>query len=124
MTLDISGMPDVGFATLEEQIIDTLNFLYPASEKRIGTVARVFTYSSVGNVTGIDVQSAISYTSVGFDFSDIDGPDGGDANQQLVEDIGFTGNATGTVTLGVTRTKRNYRVVSSGGGNIWQSYVP
>lgn len=124
ITLDTSGMPDAGFSTLEEQIIDTINFLYPATEKRLNTIARVFTYSSIGNVTGIDVQSAISYDSIGVDFSDITGPDGGDANQQLVEDIGFTGNASGTVTLSVTRTKRNYKVVDLGSGNVWQSYVP
>ena len=124
MTLDVSGMPDAGFATLEENIIDTLNFLYPAVEKRLNTIARVFTYNSVGNVSGIDVQSAISYESIGVDFSDISGTDGGDANQQLVEDIGFTGNATGIVTLNVTRTKRNYKVVDLGSGNVWQSYVP
>lgn len=124
MTLDVSGMPTVGFGTLDEEIVDTLNFLYPASEKRVGTVARVYTYSSIGNVSGIDVGSAISYESIGVDFSDISGPDGGDANQQLVEDIGFTGNASGTVTLDVTRVKRNYRVVDQGGSNVWQSYVP
>ena len=124
MTLDVSGMPDAGFSTLDEQIVDTLDFLYPASEKRIGTVARVYTYSSVGNVSGIDVESAVTYSSIGVDFSDISGPDGGDANQQLVEDIGFTGNASGIVTLDVTRTKRNYRVVDQSGTNVWQSYVP
>jgi len=124
MTLDTSGMPDVGFPTIEAQIIDTLDFLYPATEKRVGTVARVYTYSSVGNVSGIDVEAAIQYNSIGVDFSDISGPDGGDSNQQLVEDIGFTGNASGIVTLGVTRVKRYYRVANTGSSNFWESYTP
>jgi len=98
--------------------------LYPATEKRVGTVARVYTYSSVGNVSGIDVEAAIQYNSIGVDFSDISGPDGGDSNQQLVEDIGFTGNASGIVTLGVTRVKRYYRVANTGSSNFWESYTP
>ena len=120
-TLDISGMPDVGFSTAEEQILDVLNFMYPAVDKEVGTKARIYTSSSVGIVSDIDVQSGVTVTSIGVDFSTIDGPDGGDANQQLVEDIEFPSSASGVVTLSVTRQKRYFRVSNTGAGNFWEN---
>lgn len=126
--LDISGMPDVGFATVDAQILDTLEFLYPAGEKEVGTRARIYTSSSVGVVSGIDVEAAFNYTSVTADFSDSGviiipetGPSGSPSNQQLVEDIGFTGSATGIVTLSVTRAKRYFIVANVGGNKVWQT---
>lgn len=118
--LDISGMPQVGFATVDAQILDTLEFLYPAAFKQVGAKARILTSSSVGVVSGIDVESAFSVTSIGVDFSDIGGTDGGDPNQELIQDIGFTGSASGIVTLSVTRAKRYFRVSNSGGSNFWE----
>lgn len=129
--LDISGMPDVGFATVDAQILDVLEFLYPAASKQVGARARIYTSSSVGVVSGIDVESAFNYTSIGADFSDINviEPFGtpptssGPSNQQLVQDIGFTGSATGIVTLSVTRAKRYFIVVNVGGNKAWQTTV-
>jgi hypothetical protein len=122
--LDISDMPAPGFATEEAQILDILEFLYPAAEKQLNTQARILTSKSVGVVSGIDIASGVSITSIGVDFSTIDGPDGGKANQQLVEDIGFTGTTSGVVTLNVTREKRYFKVVNTGANNFWQAFIP
>lgn len=119
--LDISGMPEVGFATVDAQILDTLEFLYPAAFKEVGAKARIFTSSSVGVVSNIDVASAFDATSITVDFSDIGGTDGGDPGQELIQDIGFTGSATGIVTLSVTRAKRYFRVSNTGGSNFWEN---
>jgi hypothetical protein len=120
MALDTSDMPAPGFATEEAQILNILEFLYPAAQKQINTEARLLTSKSVGAVSGIDIQSGISVSSIGVDFSTIDGPDGGNQNQQLVEDIGFTGSTSGVVSLVVTRFKQTYRVANTGSGNFWQ----
>ena len=134
--LDISGMPDVGFATREDQILDVLEFMYPAVEKQLNTQARILTSSSVGEVSGISIgeeaapgnpptgRSGVTVTRRGFDFRTIDGPDGGEINQQLIEDIGFSGSGSGTVSLVVTRQKRYFRVANTGSGNFWQAYTP
>jgi hypothetical protein len=122
--LDISGMPGVGFATAEDQILDVLEFMYPAAEKQLNTQARILTSSSVGVVSNIDIQGALDKTSITVDFRTIDGPDGGSQNQQLLEDIGFPTSATGIVSLSVTRQKRYFRVANTGAGNFWQSYTP
>ena len=122
--LDISDMPALGFATELAQILDILEFLYPAAEKQLNTQARILTSKAVGAVSGIDIASGVSVTSIGVDFSTIDGPDGGNANQQLVEDIGFTGTTSGVVTLNVTREKRYFRVVNTGANNFWEAFTP
>ena len=134
--LDISGMPGVGFATAEDQILDVLEFMYPAAEKQLNTQARILTSSSIGVVSGIAIgeealpgnpptgRSGVTVTRIGVDFSTIDGPGGGSVNQQLVEDIGFSGSASGTVTLSVTRQKRYFRVANTGSANFWQAYTP
>jgi len=119
LALDISGMPGPGFASVDDQILDTLEFLFPAQFKEIGTQARVLTSSSVGVVSDIDVENAFDSTSITVDFSDIGGTDGGDPGQELIQDIGFTGTATGVVTLSVTRVKRYFHVVDNGGTNEW-----
>ena len=111
--------------------------MHPAAEKRIGTYARVHTTSLRGAVSNIDVSSTISYTDIGADFSDINTVEpygdpitnGGSPNQQLVTNIGFTGNTNGDVTLKAddgasptpvsTRIKRFFRVVDNGGTNEW-----
>jgi len=119
LALDITGMPSAGFVSIDDQILDTLEFLFPAQFKEIGTQARILTSSSVGIVSNIDVENAFDSTSITVDFSDIDGPDGGDPGQELIQDIGFTGTATGIVTLDVTRVKRYFHVVDNGGTNEW-----
>jgi hypothetical protein len=119
LALDISGMPGPGFASVDDQILDTLEFLFPAQFKEVGAQARVLTSSSVGVVSNIDVESAFDFTGITVDFSDIGGTDGGDPGQELIQDVGFTGNATGVVTLSVTRVKRYFHVIDNGGTNIW-----
>jgi len=132
--LDISNMPSPEFATEEAQILDILEFLYPAEEKQLNTQARILTSKATGVVSGIFIgeeappgqpstgRSGVSVSRIGVDFSTIDGPGGGRANQQLVEDIGFTGSATGSVALVVTRQKRYFRVVNTGANNFWQAF--
>jgi hypothetical protein len=122
--LDISGMPTVEFDTIEEQILDVLEFMYPADEKQLNTQARILTSSSIGVVSNIDIQGALDKTSITVDFRTIDGPDGGSQNQQLLEDIGFPTSATGIVSLSVTRQKRYFRVANTGASNFWQAYTP
>jgi hypothetical protein len=99
----------------------------------------VHTTSLRGAVSNIDVAGTIDTTSIGADFSDINTVEpygvapvsGGSPNQQLVSNIGFTGNTSGDVTLKAddgatptpvsTRVKRFFVVVDNGGTNEWQS---
>lgn len=122
--LDISGMPDAGFATADEQILDTLEFMHPATSKDVGTAARIYTSVAVGQVTGINIQEQASITSITVDFSSIPGPDGGSTNQQLVEDVGLPTAASGNLTISATRQKRYYQVADTPGGNEWQEFTP
>lgn len=137
LIIDVTDMPQTGFASLDEQVIDSINFLHPASEKRINTYARVITTSLRGAVSNIAIGSSISTTKIGVDFSDLNviEPYGatptaaGPANQQLVQDIGFTGTTTGDVTLkaddgatptaNTTRVKRFFKVEDVGGTKTW-----
>ena len=120
LIIDVTDMPQTGFASLDAQVIDSINFLHPASEKRINTYARVITTSLRGAVSNIAIGSSISTTKIGVDFSDLNviEPYGatptaaGPANQQLVQDIGFT-NATGSVAVSTTRSLKQF-VTSSG----------
>lgn len=137
LIIDVTDMPQTGFSSLDEQVIDSINFLHPASEKRINTYARVITTSLRGAVSNISIGASISTTKIGVDFSDLNviEPYGtpptaaGPANQQLVQDIGFTGTTTGDVTLkaddgasptaNTTRVKRFFKVEDVGGTNTW-----
>lgn len=136
LALDTTDMPQTGFGSVTEQVIDILDFLHPAAEKRIGTYARVHTTSLRGAVSNIDVAGTIDTTSIGADFSDINTVEpygvtptsGGSPNQQLISNIGFTGNTSGDVTLKAddgadpavsTRVKRFFVVVDNGGTNEW-----
>jgi len=138
LALDVTDMPQTGFNSLNEQIIDILDFLHPAAEKRLNTFARVHTTSFRGQVSNIDISNTISTTKIGADFSDINTiepygtppTNGGSANQQLVQDIGFTGTTSGDVTLKAddggspaqtTRVKRFYKVIDNGGTYEWQA---
>lgn len=118
--LDITAMPSVGFATEIEEILDVLEFMYPAAEKEVGTKGRIYTTKLSGTVTDIDASQAVTFTSIGVDFSTIDGPDGGNPNQFLVQDIGFPQNASGDVSLSVTREKRYFVVDNTGAQNFWK----
>ena len=136
LALDTTDMPQTGFGSVTEQVIDILDFLHPAAEKRVGTYARVHTTSLRGAVSNIDVAGTIDTTSIGADFSDINTVEpygvtptsGGSPNQQLISNIGFTGNTSGDVTLKAdngadpavsTRVKRFFVVVDNGGTNEW-----
>ena len=139
VALDTTDMPQPGFGSVTAQVIDILNFLHPAAEKRINTYARVHTTSLRGAVSNIDVAGTIDTTSIGADFSDINTVEpygvapvnGGSPNQQLISNIGFTGNTSGDVTLKAddgatptpvsTRVKRFFKVVDNGGTNEWVS---
>ena len=139
IALDTTDMPQPGFGSVTAQIIDILDFLHPAAEKRINTYARVHTTSLRGAVSNIDVAGTINTTSIGADFSDINTVEpygvspvnGGSPNQQLISNIGFTGNTSGDVTLKAddgstptpvsTRVKRFFKVVDNGGTNEWVS---
>lgn len=137
LIIDVTDMPQTGFASLDAQVIDSINFLHPASEKRINTYARVITTSLRGAVSNIAIGSSISTTKIGVDFSDLNviepygvtPTEAGPANQQLVQDIGFTGTTTGDVTLkaddgatptaNTTRVKRFFKVEDVGGTKTW-----
>ena len=137
IALDTTDMPQPGFGSVTAQIIDILDFLHPAAEKRINTYARVHTTALRGAVSNIDVAGTIDTTSIGADFSDINTVEpygvspvsGGSPNQQLISNIGFTGNTSGDVTLKAddgatptavsTRVKRFFKVVDNGGTNEW-----
>jgi hypothetical protein len=136
LQLDVTDMPQTGFATLGAQIIDTMTFLYPPYELRIGTFARVLTTSLRGAVSGINVQDAVQVSSIGVDFSDINAVDpygaapssSGSNNQQLIDSIGFISSVSGDVTIKAddgagtpasTRVKRYYKVVDVAGTNTW-----
>ena len=136
LQLDVTDMPQPGFATLGTQIIDTMTFLYPPYELRIGTFARVLTTSLRGAVSGINVQDAVQVSSIGVDFSDINAVDpygaapssSGSNNQQLIDSIGFISSVSGDVTIKAddgagtpasTRVKRYYKVVDVAGTNTW-----
>ena len=138
LQLDVTDMPQPGFSTLEEQIIDTITFLHPPYELRENTFARVLTTALRGQVSGINVQDAIQVSSIGVDFSDINTVDpygavptsNGSNNQQIIDSIGFVSSVDGTVTIKAddgagtpasTRVKRFYKVVDVAGTNVWQS---
>jgi hypothetical protein len=139
LALDTTDMPQTGFGSVTAQVIDILDFLHPAAEKRINTYARVHTTSLRGAVSNIDVENSFSSTSIGADFSDINTVEpygvsptgGGSPNQQLISNIGFTGSTSGDVTLKAddgatptavsTRVKRFFKVVDVGGTNTWSA---
>lgn len=137
VALDITDMPQPGFGSVTAQLIDILDFLHPAAEKRINTYARMHTTSLRGAVSNIDVAATIDTTSIGADFTDINTVEpygvtpvsGGSPNQQLISNIGFTGNTSGDVTLKAddgatptpvsTRVKRFFKVIDNGGTKEW-----
>lgn len=137
MEMNITDMPQPGFSTVDQQIIDVLTFLHPPYELRENTFARIHTVSFRGAVSGINVQDAIQVSSIGVDFSDINAVDpygvpptnAGSNNQQLVDSIGFTSAVDGDVILKAddgatptpvsTRVKRFFRVVTVDGTKVW-----
>jgi len=97
--LDITGLNDTQIALI-------INDLVPASGVSNGTVARIHGTSLGGaNVTGIDVTAVTTKSFITVDKN-------GTENQSVLQDIGFT-NATGTVSVTVTRSLKQF--ITSGG---------
>ena len=97
--LDITGLNDTQIALI-------INDLVPASSVSNGTVARIHGTSLGGaNVTGIDVTAVTTKSFITVDKN-------GTENQSVLQDIGFT-NATGTVSVTVTRSLKQF--ITSGG---------
>lgn len=138
LALDITDMPQPGFGSVDAQLLDIINFLHPAVEKRVNTYARVHTTKLRGEVSNINVEDTIDYTDIGVDFSDLNTVEpygvtptsGGSPNQQVVTNIGFTGSSDGDVVLKAddgatptatsTRVKRFFKVVEVASVNEWQ----
>jgi hypothetical protein len=95
-------------------VIGILNFLYPASEKENGTVARVYATSYSGTtVTGIDIDNSInkSYVSVYVDPEDSTTPQ----LESVLQDVNFA-PITGDANLVPSRATMEFEV----NGNSWQ----
>lgn len=98
-SMDITGLNDT-------QIGLVLNDLVPAGTVANGTTARIHCTTLGGaSVTGIDIAAVASKSFIAVDAAGVQ-------NESVLQDIGFT-NATGTVTVSVTRALKEY--VTSGG---------
>jgi len=136
--IDVTGMPDGEFATQADQILDTIEFLYPAQYKELGTNARIYTVEYSGRVDGININEAMTKEWINVNWKTlIDGgdisvtrssnnelqPPGDGSNQQLLEDVSFQSEVDGTVGLNVQRQKRYYQVQDLGNGKEWREIV-
>lgn len=98
-SMDITGLNDT-------QIGLVLNDLVPAGSVANGTTARIHCTTLGGaNVTGIDIAAVATKSFIAVDAAGVQ-------NESVLQDIGFT-NATGTVTVSVTRALKEY--ITSGG---------
>jgi hypothetical protein len=132
--LDVTGMPDGSFGTQADQILDFVEFMYPAEFKVLGTIARLYTVEYSGRVDGVNINEAMTKEWINVDWKNlIDGgdisvtrssnnelqPPGDGSNQQILEDIAFQSEVNGTVGLNVDRRKRWYKVQDINGVNTW-----
>lgn len=98
-SMDTTGLNDT-------QIGLVLNDLVPAGSVANGTTARIHCTTLGGaNVTGIDIAAVATKSFIAVDAAGVQ-------NESVLQDIGFT-NATGTVTVSVTRALKEY--ITSGG---------
>ena len=98
-SMDTTGLNDT-------QIGLVLNDLVPAGGVANGTTARIHCTTLGGaSVTGIDIAAVATKSFIAVDAAGVQ-------NESVLQDIGFT-NATGTVTVSVTRSLKEY--VTSGG---------
>lgn len=98
-SMDITGLNDT-------QIGLVLNDLVPAGSVANGTTARIHCTTLGGaSVTGIDIAAVATKSFIAVDAAGVQ-------NESVLQDIGFT-NATGTVTVSVTRALKEY--ITSGG---------
>lgn len=118
-TIDCTGFsnPSADF-TIEggpyNDVIGVLNFLYPASTKEAGAVARLYAVSYSGTeVTGIDVAAGTSksYLSVYVDPQDSTTPQ----LESVLQDINFA-PISGNASLVPSRATMEFQVV----GSSWQ----
>lgn len=132
--LDVTGMPDGSFSTQADQILDFVEFMYPAEFKVLGSIARVYTVEYSGRVDGVNINEAMTKEWVNVDWSTLIAnddisvtrssnnqlqPPGDGSNQQLLEDIAFENEVNGTVGLNVARQKRWFKVNDVNGTNTW-----
>lgn len=135
--LDVSNMPDGGFSTKDSQILDYIEFMYPAQFRELGSIARLYTVEYSGVISGVNINQSLTKEWVNVDWKNlIDGgdisvtrssnnelqPPGDGSNQQLLEDIAFENEVGGTVSLNVDRRKRWYKVTDVNGTKEWREY--
>jgi hypothetical protein len=118
LSLDLTGFsnPSASFSSdgPYNDVLSILNFLYPASEKQNGTVARIYGLSYTGTtVSGINVTAAAnkSYVSVYVDPEDSTTPQ----LESVLQDINFS-PVSGVANLSPSRGTMEF-VVNSG---VWQ----
>lgn len=119
LTLDVTGFSNPSAIFTDTigpytDVIDILNYLYPAGDKENGTVARVYAVSYAGaTVSGIDVDAAvnISRVSVFVDPEDSSTPQ----LESVIQDIEFD-TVTGSANLSPLRGKMDFIV----NGGVWQ----
>ena len=98
-SMDVTGLNDT-------QIGLVLNDLVPSGTVANGTTARIHCTTLGGaSVTGIDIAAVASKSFIAVDAAGVQ-------NESVLQDIGFT-DATGVVTLTVTRALKEY--VTAGG---------
>ncbi len=98
-SMDVTGLNDT-------QIGLVLNDLVNASTVANGTTAKIHCTTLGGaSVTGIDVGAVATKSFIAVDAAGVQ-------NESVLQDIGF-GNATGTVTVSVTRSLKEY--ITAGG---------
>ena len=125
IALDATGMvnPSSVFSDNigpHEDIKDAIEYLYPAAQKQAGSYARVYATSYIdAPVTGIDVNSAITKTTVNVyvDPDDSSTPE----FDSVLKDITIS-SVSGSANLSPSRAKVEFQVV--GGVWQWQRTIP
>ena len=98
-SMDVTGLNDT-------QIGLVLNDLVPAGTVANGTTARIHCTTLGGaSVTGIDITAVTSKSFIAVDAAGVQ-------NESVLQDVGF-GSATGTVTVTVSRSLKEY--ITAGG---------
>ena len=125
LTLDATGLSNPSPVFTDNigphnDIRDAVEYLYPAAQKQAGTYARVYATSYAdAPVTGIDVNSAITKTTVNVyvDPDDSTTPE----FDSVLKDISVS-PVSGTANLTPSRAKVEFQVV--GGVWTWQRTIP
>lgn len=125
LTLDVTGFSNPSAVFTDnvgphEDIKNALEYLYPAAQKQTGTYARVFATSYVdASVTGIDVNSAITKTTVNVyvDPDDSSTPE----FDSVLKDVTIS-PVSGVANLSPERAKIEFEVI--GGVWQWQRTIP